>query len=84
MVGCSALLTLAVLLTLSRGAALAVLVMAVVFLLRFGVNRRILAGGSLIAGITLALPSEFFNASVKPPRPAERGGSTYGTSPWKR
>ena len=60
LVGCSALLTLAVLLTLSRGAALAVLVMAVVFLLRFGVNRRILAGGALIAGITLALPKEFF------------------------
>ncbi len=60
LVGCSALLTLAVLLTLSRGAALAVLVMAVVFLLRFGVNRRILAGGALIAGITLALPREFF------------------------
>ena len=56
----SALLTLAVLLTLSRGAALAVLVMAVVFLLRFGVNRRILAGGSSNRGIMLALPSEFF------------------------
>ena len=60
MVCCSTLLTLAVLLTLSRGAALAVLVMAVVFLLRFGVNRRILVGGALIAGITLALPKEFF------------------------
>jgi O-antigen ligase len=60
MLGCSALLTLAVLLTLSRGAALAVLVMAAVFLLRLGVNRRILAVGALIAGITVALPSEFF------------------------
>lgn len=60
MLSCSALLTLAVLLTLSRGAALAVLVMAVVFLFRFGVNRRILAVGVLVAAITLALPSEFF------------------------
>jgi O-antigen ligase len=57
---CSAVLSLAVLLTLSRGAALAVLVMAIVFLLRFGVNRRILAGGALIAGIALALPTEFY------------------------
>jgi O-antigen ligase len=60
MLCCSALLALAVLLTLSRGAALAILVMAVVFLLRFGVNRRILAGGALIVGIVLALPREFF------------------------
>jgi O-antigen ligase len=58
--GCSALLTLAVLLTLSRGAALAVLVMAFVFLLRFGVNPRILAVGALLAGITLTLPGEFY------------------------
>lgn len=58
--GCSALLTLAVLLTLSRGAALAVVVMAFVFLLRFGVSRRILVVGSLIAAITLALPGEFY------------------------
>jgi O-antigen ligase len=58
--GCSALLTLAILLTLSRGAALAVLVMAFVFLLRFGVNLRILAVGSLFGGIALALPGEFY------------------------
>ena len=58
--GCSALLTLAILLTLSRGAALAVLVMAFVFLLRFGVNPRILAVGGLLAGISLTLPSEFY------------------------
>ncbi|MGA9800301.1 MAG: O-antigen ligase family protein [Terriglobales bacterium] len=58
--GCSALLTLAILLTLSRGAALAVLVMAFVFLLRFGVNARILAVGALFGGITLTLPTEFF------------------------
>ena len=58
--GCSALLTLAVLLTLSRGAALAVLVMAFVFLLRFGVNPRILMIGALLAGISLTLPGEFY------------------------
>jgi O-antigen ligase len=56
----SALLTLSVLLTLSRGAALAVLVMAAVFLLRFGVNRRLLAVSALFAVITMTLPSEFF------------------------
>ena len=60
MLGCSALLTLATLLTLSRGAALAVLVMAVIFLLRFGVNPRILVVGGLLAAIVLALPGEFF------------------------
>ena len=34
--------------------------MAAVFLLRFGVNRRILAVGALIAAITLTLPGEFY------------------------
>jgi O-antigen ligase len=60
MIACSALLTLAILLTLSRGAALAVLVMAAVFLLRFGVNRRILVVGALLGLITIILPGEFF------------------------
>jgi O-antigen ligase len=72
MLGCSALLTLAVLLTLSRGAALAVLVMAAVFLLRFGVNRRILAVGALIGVITIALPGEFFKRIGEA---AETGGA---------
>jgi O-antigen ligase len=72
MLGCSALLTLAVLLTLSRGAALAVLIMAAVFLLRFGVNRRILAICALIAVITVALPSEFFKRIGEA---AETGGA---------
>src|SRR5579862_1175907 len=58
--GCSALLSLAILLTLSRGAALAVLVMAFVFLLRFGVNPRILAIAGLLAGIGMTLPGEFY------------------------
>ena len=60
MLGCSALLTLAVLLTLSRGAALAVMVMAVVFLLRFGVSPKILAVCGLFSVTILALPSEFY------------------------
>jgi O-antigen ligase len=60
MLGCCTLLALAVLLTQSRGAALAVLVMAVVFLFRFGVNRRILALAALIAVIALTLPGEFY------------------------
>jgi O-antigen ligase len=57
----SALLTLAVLLTLSRGAALAVLVMALVFLLRFGVKPRILGMVALIAVIAITLPSQFYS-----------------------
>ncbi len=57
----SALLTLAVLLTLSRGAALSVLVLAVVFLLRFGVNPRILGVCSSIAVIAITLPGEFYS-----------------------
>jgi O-antigen ligase len=60
MLGCSSILTLAVLLTLSRGAALAVLVMAIVFLIRSGVNRRLLVIVTLIGLTILALPSEFF------------------------
>jgi O-antigen ligase len=71
-VGCSSLLALAVLLTQSRGAALSVLVMAAVFMYRFGVNRRILAFASVIALIALTLPGEFYKRLSES---AETGGA---------
>ncbi len=54
-------LTLGVLLTQSRAALLALLVMTAVFMLRLGVNARILAVCAAVGGLVMILPAQFFN-----------------------
>lgn len=59
--GASGTLILALLVTMSRGAFLAMLVMATVFAIRLGVNRRTLLVGATICGIIMAMPALFFS-----------------------
>ncbi len=56
----SGVLVLGLLVTMSRGGFLALLVMASVFALRLGVNRRMLLVGATIAVTIMAMPSLFF------------------------
>jgi O-antigen ligase len=58
--GIIATLLLAVLVTMSRGAVLSVLVMAAVFMVRKGVNRRILAVCAVSVVMIMVMPSLFF------------------------
>ncbi len=58
--GIMGVLLLAVLLTQSRAALLAVLVAAGVFVFRLGANRRILVVGAVLAIVLMFVPSQFF------------------------
>ncbi len=59
--GICGVLILAVLLTQSRAALLALLVMTAVFMFRLGMNARILAVCAAVGGLVMLLPANFFN-----------------------
>lgn len=75
MLGVSGFLILVILLTQSRAALLALLVMTGIFLIRLGVNRRILAVAAAIPVLLMFLPEQFF-------RRLHMAGQTGGAGRW--